>query len=160
MPHHGKQNEELETYKDAVWDYMLEHCDITESGSFFVKFHTSGRVAFEKHIKGRWKYNYHRKDERSNFTHKQKEIDATARKKAHKARKESKKHKHKARILSHRKQQEAMEKLQREREAKRLKETSTPLRRFIHMINMQPLAQKCYTKIKYYVKIAKDKTKD
>ena len=141
-----KNNEELETYKDAVWDYMLEHCDVTESGSYFVKFHTSGRVEFQKHIRGRWKHNYHRKDARMDSTHKQKEKDATARKKAHKSRKAYKVHQHKER---------KKELAEKQRIAK-----LSPFRLFIHNVNMQPLAQKCYTKINYYVKIAKDKRKD
>lgn len=143
MPRHTKTNEELESYKDAVWDYMLEHCDVTESGSFFVKFHTTGRLAFERHIKGRWKYNYHRKDDRSNFTHKQKELDATARKQAHKSRKEYKQRKY---------QEEKKQRLEEKRIA-----AMTPLKRFIHKMYMQPLVQKCYNKVTYYVKIAKDK---
>ena len=87
-------NPELESYKDAVWDFMLEHCDLTERGSLFVKFHASDRRNFENRIKARWKYDYHRKDERSNFNNRQKEIDATARKQAHLDRKESKRRQH------------------------------------------------------------------
>jgi hypothetical protein len=49
-------------YQEAVWDYLMEHCDITPGGSFFIKFHTDGRSNFEKHVKARWKYNYHRED--------------------------------------------------------------------------------------------------
>jgi hypothetical protein len=53
-------NPDLESYKDAVWSYILEHSDLLERGVFFVKFHTNGRPEFEKHIKARWKYGYHR----------------------------------------------------------------------------------------------------
>jgi len=141
MSHHTKLNTELESYKDAVWDYMLEHCDVTSRGSFFVKFHTSGRVEFQKHIRGRWKYNYHRKDERMDFTHLQKEKDATARKAAHQSLKLSKRHQNKKR-----KQEMADE---------RHIESLPPFIRFIHMQLMQPLAQKWYTYIKNYVNIAK-----
>jgi hypothetical protein len=62
-------NRELQSYKDAVWSYLLEHCDLTERGQLFVKFHTTGRPEFEKHVRARWKYGYHRGDP------KQKEAD-------------------------------------------------------------------------------------
>lgn len=55
-------SKELQGYKDAVWSYILEHSDLVNRGTLFVKFHTSGRIAFEKHLKGRWKYGYHRGD--------------------------------------------------------------------------------------------------
>jgi hypothetical protein len=42
------QNAELASYQDAVWSYLLEHCDLTEDGALFVKFHTSDRATFEK----------------------------------------------------------------------------------------------------------------
>ena len=146
-----EQDEKLKSYQDAVWDYILEHCDITERGSYFVKFHTDSRATFEKHIRARWKHGYHRKDERMNLTHKQKELDATARKKAHESRKEVKKRKHKDRVLSHREQQKAFAELKRQRE---LKEQPA----IIHTANMRQVAQKWYNKIKYYViKIAKIK---
>jgi len=133
-----KRDEQLETYKDAVWDYILEHCDITPNGSYFVKFHTTDRQSFEKHIKGRWKYNYHRHDDRMNFTHKQKEIDATARRKAHLDRKAVKQRKY---VLSLEAQKKAYAEMEKQKEwAKK------PLIvRIIHMQLIQPLAQKCYT---------------
>ena len=59
------RNEELETYQDAVWDFLLEHCDITRGGALFIKFHTDGRKDFERRIRARWKYNYHREDVRA-----------------------------------------------------------------------------------------------
>lgn len=59
-----QRNDELESYKDAVWDFMLEHSDITKGGALFVKFHTDNRKKFENRIIGRWKYNYHRGDPR------------------------------------------------------------------------------------------------
>jgi hypothetical protein len=40
----------------------LEHSDLQQSGALFVKFHTSDRATFEKHIKARWKHGYHRGD--------------------------------------------------------------------------------------------------
>jgi hypothetical protein len=53
-------NDELRGYQDAVWAYLLEHCDIEPNGTLFVKFHTKGRSTFENHIVGRWRYGYHR----------------------------------------------------------------------------------------------------
>lgn len=60
-----KHNDELESYKDAVWDFLLEHCDITDGGALFIKFHTDGRANFERRVKARWKYGYHREDVRA-----------------------------------------------------------------------------------------------
>lgn len=57
-------NPDIQSYKNAVWDYLLEHCDITENGALFIKFHTSSRVNFEKHVRARLVYNYHREDPR------------------------------------------------------------------------------------------------
>jgi len=48
-------------YKDAVWDYLLEHSDITKGGSLFVKFHTKSRSTFEGHVNSRIG-GYHRGD--------------------------------------------------------------------------------------------------
>lgn len=52
---------DIQKYKDAVWDYLLEHSDITKGGSLFVKFHTKNRTTFEGHINARIK-GYHRED--------------------------------------------------------------------------------------------------
>jgi hypothetical protein len=52
---------DLTSYKDAVWDFLLEHSDITHGGALFAKFHTSHRADFERRIKARQK-GYHRKD--------------------------------------------------------------------------------------------------
>lgn len=139
-----KQNDELESYKDAVWDFILEHCDLTERGSFFVKFHVSDRRNFENRIKARWKYGYHRIDDRTGFDHRQKEKDANARKQAHLDAKKSKQYKH---ILSRERQREAMEKLRIERERRERLANMSPLFRVIHSLFMQPLAQKWYNKI-------------
>ena len=51
----------VKKYQDAVWDYIMEHCDITESGIYFVKFHTKNRKQFEGHIFNRVD-GYHRED--------------------------------------------------------------------------------------------------
>lgn len=59
------EQETTEKYKQAVWDFLLEHCDVLDSGTLFVKFHTRGRLDFEKRVKARWLYNYHREDVRA-----------------------------------------------------------------------------------------------
>lgn len=79
----------------AVWQYLVEHCDITENGSYFIKFHTNGRKTFEKHVRARWKHDYKRIDERSSFDYEQKEKDATSRREAHLSRKQMKKQRYK-----------------------------------------------------------------
>lgn len=62
------RNEELEAFKDALWDFFLEHCDVERSGAYFIKFHASGRANIEKRIMARHKYNYHREDPRMKET--------------------------------------------------------------------------------------------
>lgn len=69
----SKDSPELEAYKDAVWQFLIEHSDITDGGSLFVKFHTSGRKNFENRIKAREVYGYKRHDTRLNMTPKEKE---------------------------------------------------------------------------------------
>lgn len=81
-----RENKELQAWKDAMWDYIVEHSDLTERGSFFVKFHTRTRSQFEGHVGSRIK-GYHRVDERSNFTTEQKKKDAEARRVAHESEK-------------------------------------------------------------------------
>lgn len=54
-------NKDLEKYKDAVWDYMLEHSDISKSGALFIKFHAESRRTFEGHVSARAQ-GYHRGD--------------------------------------------------------------------------------------------------
>ena len=62
----GKEREErIDEWKQALWDFILEHCEVTQNGSLFVKFHTSGRNDLEKRIRARWKYGYHREDVRA-----------------------------------------------------------------------------------------------
>lgn len=60
-----KENEIIESYKQAVWDFILEHSEMLNSGTLFIKFHTSDRANLEKRIRARWKYNYHREDVRA-----------------------------------------------------------------------------------------------
>ena len=70
------KNGELASYQDAVWSYLLEHCDLTTDGALFVKFHTSDRATFEKRIRARWKYGYHRGDPVArNQTHLEKKFE-------------------------------------------------------------------------------------
>ena len=59
-----RYTDDIRGYKQAVWDYFMEHCDITPNGSYFIKFHTDNQRNFENHIIGRWKHNYHRDDPR------------------------------------------------------------------------------------------------
>lgn len=59
-----KDSKELEAWKDAYWDYLLEHSDITEGGALFVKFHTRSRRVFEGHVFARVR-GYHRGDPRA-----------------------------------------------------------------------------------------------
>lgn len=54
--------QEFREYQDAVWDFVMEHCDVLDSGSLFVKFHVKGRDNFENRILSRWRYGYHRED--------------------------------------------------------------------------------------------------
>ncbi len=60
---------DVKGYRDAVWDFLLEHCEITDTGSYFFKFHGSGRKNFEKRIHARFKYSYHREDVLSKNDH-------------------------------------------------------------------------------------------
>lgn len=69
----SKESPELQAYKDAVWQFLIEHSDITDGGSLFVKFHTSGRRNFENRVKAREVYGYERHDTRLNLSPKEKE---------------------------------------------------------------------------------------
>ena len=51
---------DLEKYKDAVWEFLLEHCEVTSKG-VFVKFGAKGREDFERRITARLE-GYHRID--------------------------------------------------------------------------------------------------
>lgn len=64
----SQNKETLEKYKEAVWDFMLEHCDITPNGSIFVKFHCDHRLNFEKRIHARIR-GYHRTDVKARQEH-------------------------------------------------------------------------------------------
>lgn len=46
----------------AVWDYIEEHSDITQNGTLFIKFHSSGFKEFYGRINSRMN-GYHRKNE-------------------------------------------------------------------------------------------------
>lgn len=52
---------QLKDYKQAVWEYMMEHCEITKSGAYFIKFHTNNKRQFEDHVTARLS-GYHRED--------------------------------------------------------------------------------------------------
>jgi len=51
----------IEPYKDAVWTFLVDHCDVLENGVLFFKFHASGRFDIEKRIYARLK-GYRRND--------------------------------------------------------------------------------------------------
>lgn len=132
---------------DAVWAFVVEHCDITERGAYFVKFHASGRADFEKRVRARLKYGYHRIDDRTGFNNRQKEADATARRTAHESRKAAKKRQH---TLSREKQKEAFAALEASR--KMPLANAEPLSPVINMQPMQPLALPWYTRVAIWVK--------
>lgn len=56
------QRESLDQWKQATWEFLLEHCDYLDSGAMFIKFHTQGRENLEKRIYARLRYKYHRED--------------------------------------------------------------------------------------------------
>lgn len=56
------ENKEIEKYKEATWAFIMEHCDVFDSGKIFVKFHIDNRKNFEKRVWARYKYDYHRED--------------------------------------------------------------------------------------------------
>ena len=114
-----------------------------------MKFHTSGRFDFEKRIRARYKYGYHRNDSRTGFDIRQKEKDAELRRKAHLDAKTSKERKH---ILSREEQKKVYEQMRLERERKERLERMPYLLRVIHRWAMQPLAQKWYNKIIVWIK--------
>lgn len=72
----GTEKDQLDSYKDAVWSYLLEHSDSQEGGALFVKFHTDDRATFERRINARWKSGYHRGDPvAKNETHLEKRFE-------------------------------------------------------------------------------------
>jgi hypothetical protein len=76
------RNDELIRYKDAVWQYMLEHSDITDRGAIFIKFHTTSRHVFEGHVNARLN-GYAREDTRLKLNAKEKERLAERRRVEH-----------------------------------------------------------------------------
>lgn len=86
----------LKQYQDAVWDFLIEHSDITDRGALFVKFHTSGRDNFEKRVRARAIHNYHRDDSRLGLTTREKEELHKTKSKAHQVSKETRRIKWKA----------------------------------------------------------------
>ncbi len=61
-----KWNDETEEvfreYQKAMWEFLLEHCDILPTGKMFVKFHTDGKTDFERRVWARWRLGYHREN--------------------------------------------------------------------------------------------------
>lgn len=57
-----EQEEVLKEYKQAVWDYLIEHSDLQKSGALFVKFHTTDKGKFFRGINARFTHKYHRGD--------------------------------------------------------------------------------------------------
>lgn len=57
----AERNDELEAFKQGLWVYLLDHCEIEKSGVMFVKFHSAGRNEFERKITSRAK-GYFRND--------------------------------------------------------------------------------------------------
>lgn len=85
-----KYTDDINGYKAAVWDFLLEHCEITKAGGIFVKFAVSDKKNFENRVLGRWKHNYHRED----VVAKAKKVEE--KKKLHKETKKQKREKHRA----------------------------------------------------------------
>lgn len=54
----------LKQYQRAVWEYLMEHCEVEADGTFFVKFHVRKRSVLEGHIISRWQ-GHHREDPRA-----------------------------------------------------------------------------------------------
>lgn len=57
-----KYTSDIRGYQDAVWDFLMEHCEVLDSGALFIKFHTDGKQNFINRVLSRWQYNYHRED--------------------------------------------------------------------------------------------------
>lgn len=57
-----EETEEIKKYKNALWDFMLEHSRILRSGTMRIIFDTPNRRNFEKRVNARLLYNYHRED--------------------------------------------------------------------------------------------------
>lgn len=55
-------SKDIQGYQKAVWDFLLEHSEVQDSGALFIKFHTSGKDNFEKRVLSRWHYGYHREN--------------------------------------------------------------------------------------------------
>lgn len=122
-------SKDLEAYQDAVWDFVLEHCDVTDRGSYFVKFHTTNRSDLEKRIRARAKYNYHREDPRTGETHEQKELRATTRKEQHRVSKRMRRERWKAGTQERKRKLEAVK---RQNERRRRWGKLSPVIEYIH----------------------------
>lgn len=158
--HFPPPSDETRAYMQAVWDFIVEHSDLTERGAFFVKFHMSGKADFEKRVRARLNWGYHRIDERSGFNNRQKEADAAARRAAHEDKKAAKAHLHAARKKLG---QEAMRKAvaevaeanRKRREEAHIEQLAgiTPLKpAVINTPEMQGVASPWYTRVKLWLK--------
>lgn len=56
-----KPTTDKEQYKHAIWDYIMEHSEIEENGTIFVKFHVTTKSKFFGHIIARVN-GYHREN--------------------------------------------------------------------------------------------------
>lgn len=56
-----KPTTDKEQYKDAIWDYLMEHSEIEENGTIFVKFHVTTKKKFFGHVIARVN-GYHREN--------------------------------------------------------------------------------------------------
>lgn len=52
------QKGEKKAIFDAVWQYILDHADITNDGTLFVKFHCKDKTSFAMKIRSRMKGTY------------------------------------------------------------------------------------------------------
>lgn len=65
--HDYKYTNDIKGYQDSVWDFLMEHCEVLDSGALFFKFHADNRRNFENRVLSRWKHNYHREDPKAKY---------------------------------------------------------------------------------------------
>lgn len=63
--------------EDAIWDYIMEHSDVTHNGTIFVKFHVTTKKKFFGHVISRAN-GYHRENPDTKY------LTALAKQKEHK----------------------------------------------------------------------------
>jgi len=123
------KNQTLQRHKNAVWDYILEHSDVTENGALFVKFHVTSRTQFEGHVNSRINDHYHRHDTRTDETHKEKDSRSSTLRNKHKKTKKVKREKWKASQAERRK---ILEAVKRENEMRHL----SPIKKFLRKLKI------------------------